>query len=62
MAQIPSEQEAKDIIDQNAAEHHEKAEAQAAEGKGFNVPADGHGPGVIPEETWKNLPGKVEAN
>lgn len=62
MAQIPSEEQIKEITEKNDQEIADKVAAQAAEGKGFDLPADGHGPGVLPEEIWKNLPGKTEQN
>lgn len=58
MAITPSQEDVAKILDQNQHDQEEKLEAQIAEGKTFNVPADGHGPGVVPEETWKDLPGK----
>ena len=60
MANIPSEQEIKQIQDQNDQEIADKLESQIAQGKSFNISPDGHGPGVVPEPVWQNLPGKTE--
>lgn len=60
MATIPTQEESDQIKQQNQQDIEEKIRDQAAQGKGFALPLDGHGPGVIPEETWQNLPGKIE--
>jgi hypothetical protein len=62
MAHIPTEEEIKAIQDKNDQDIADKTADQATQGKSFNIPADGHGPGVVPEEVWKNLPGKEEQN
>ena len=53
MATAPTQDEINQVLEQNMQEHQAKLEAQRAEGKAFDVPADGHGPGVVPEETWQ---------
>lgn len=53
MAKPLTDEESKAIIDQNIKDFQEKAASQQAEGKTFNVPADGHGPGVVPEASWQ---------
>lgn len=53
MAQIPSQKEIDNIVSQNTQDHAAKADSQRSEGKSFNVPADGHGPGVVPETIWQ---------
>ena len=61
MAQAPTQEKVTQVIAENQDEHDAKVDTQAAQGKSFLVPADGHGPGVIPEPVWRNLPGKVAA-
>lgn len=61
MAQVPTNDEIEIIKRKNREEIEAKALDQSAQGKPFNVPADGSGPGVIPEDVWKNLPGKTES-
>ena len=60
MANIPSEDKVKQLQEQAAKELADKVADQHAQGKSFHIDAGGHGPGVIPEETWQNLPGKVQ--
>lgn len=60
MAKIPEQKEVEQTIKQNEIAHANKLADQQKQGKDFVVPEDGHGPGVIPEKIWKNLPGKKE--
>lgn len=62
MANIPSQEEIDKITTKNSEEIADKTAAQKSLGKAFNLPADGHGSGVVPEEVWQNLPGKTEQN
>ncbi|MBS4040365.1 MAG: hypothetical protein KGZ81_07160 [Flavobacteriales bacterium] len=62
MAYIPTPEEVAEIQKQNQLEIEEKTIAQAQEGKSFNLPGDGSGPGVVPEDVWQNLPGKLEVS
>lgn len=55
MAIQPSPEQIERINAQNALDIQKKTEQQAAEGKPFNLPADGHGSGVVPEDTWQEL-------
>ena len=52
MASAPTDEDVKDLVDQNDREYQQKLEAQRAAGKSFITPADGHGPGVVPEDAW----------
>ncbi len=58
MAQVPSTDEVRELQDQTAREEAEKLQAQQAQGKDFV----NHGQGVIPEDIWRNLPGKKLEN
>lgn len=53
MAKLPSKKEVQEILKQNQQDHDSKAESQKAQGKSFIIPADGHGPGVVPETIWQ---------
>lgn len=55
MAIQPSPEEIERINAQNALDIQQKTAEQAAEGKSFNMPADGHGSGVVPEDVWQDL-------
>lgn len=57
MAQLPTDAEVKETLDVSKSDDEAKLKAQEAEGKTF----ENNGQGVMPEEVWKNLPGKVEA-
>jgi len=52
MAQAPTPDEINTAREVTRLAFEEKQEAQLKEGKGFDVPADGHGAGVIPEAIW----------
>lgn len=55
MAQIPTQKEIDKLKAQTQAEIDKKIKSQKKLGKGF-IPT---GAGVIPEDIWQNLPGKV---
>lgn len=55
MAQAPTPVEIIEAREKTADALVQKQEEQLAEGKSFNVPADGHGAGVVPEEHWQEL-------
>jgi len=57
MAQIPTKGQVALHQMQTSQEIADKIESQELEGKEFIVDRTGHGPGVIPEDVWKNLPG-----
>lgn len=54
MAQLPSNDDIRALQAQSAAEENEKFRSQREQ----NKPFENHGQGVIPEEIWRNLPGK----
>ena len=54
MANIPSTEEVEKLKLQTQKEFEDKLESQKQLGKDFVLT----GAGVIPEEVWKNLPGK----
>ena len=54
MANLPSNDEIRALQAQSAGEENAKVRSQLEENKTF----ENHGQGVIPEEVWRNLPGK----
>jgi len=56
MAQLPTVEDIAKAREETRIAFEVKQEEQLAQGKGFNVPADGHGAGVVPEKLW----GKVK--
>lgn len=58
MATIPTEDEVKKLQSITEEEIEKKVDSQAKIGKEFILP-DGGGSGVMPEEVWKNLPGRI---
>lgn len=54
MANLPSNDEIRALQAQSAGEENAKIRSQLEENKIF----ENHGQGVIPEEIWRNLPGK----
>lgn len=58
MAQVPSTDEVRELQDQSARAEELKLQAQQAQGKDFV----NYGQGVIPEEIWRNVPGKQISN
>ncbi len=53
MAQVPNSEEVKEAQFATELEINQKRADQEAQGKGFIVPEDGHGPGVVPEDVWQ---------
>lgn len=53
MATQPSSEEIERARAHTEKEIEEKTAAQIAEGKTFNMSADGHGAGVMPEDVWQ---------
>lgn len=53
MAQAPTPEEILEARNITKLAFDEKQASQLEEGKSFNVPADGHGAGVVPEEIWQ---------
>lgn len=56
MANIPTEKEIEKLQKESLKQEEKKLKSQEAQGKTFV----NYGQGNIPEEIWKNLPGKVE--
>lgn len=56
MAKILTEEEIKKLQEETKKQDEKKLESQEKQGKTFV----NYGQGNIPEEIWKNLPGKVE--
>lgn len=54
MAQVPSEKEVKQTLEQSKKLEEDKRQAQKKQGKDFV----NQGQGVMPEKVWQNLPGK----
>lgn len=54
MASIPNSDQIKEAQLASELEITTKTLEQEALGKGFVVPEDGHGPGVIPEDIWQS--------
>lgn len=55
MAQVPTQDEVNNAMLHTAQEIERKLESQALEGKGFEYNEEGIGPGVIPEDIWKEM-------
>lgn len=57
MAKAPTEAEIEKLLEKSRKADEKKQASQEKQGKEFV----NNGQGVIPEEVWKNLPGRVES-
>ena len=58
MAKTPTANTVEKLLSQSEKAEAKKLESQRKKGKGFT----NYGQGVIPEQVWKNLPGKEKSN
>lgn len=61
MAIQPNPEDIERVNQENIQAIEQKTAEQNAHGKSFNLPADGHGSGIIPEDVWQQAKKDGEA-